>query len=184
MVAEKKFREDLWYRIAVFPMYLPPLRERIGDIPELARHFAERAATRLVLPLAMPSPEDIQLLTSYPWPGNIRELASVIERAAILGNGKGLEMAKSLGVSTGSSEASSCGISSPANTAPRTTNPGILSLDEAMKRHIEIALAATRGLIEGRRGTAALLKINPHTLRARMRKLGIDWARYREDNDN
>jgi DNA-binding NtrC family response regulator len=111
-------------------------------------------------------------------------LASVIERAAILGNGKGLEMAKSLGVSTGSSEASSCGISSPANTAPRTTNPGILSLDEAMKRHIEIALAATRGLIEGRRGTAALLKINPHTLRARMRKLGIDWARYREDNDN
>ena len=183
MVAENKFREDLWYRIAVFPIYLPPLRERIGDIPELARHFAERAASRLVLPLAMPSPEDIQLLMSYPWPGNIRELSAVIDRAAILGNGKGLEVAKSLGVSTGPSEVSSGGISRPANIASRTANPGILSLDEAMKRHIEIALAATRGQIEGRRGTAALLKINPHTLRARMRKLGIDWARYREDDD-
>jgi hydrogenase-4 transcriptional activator len=183
MVSEDKFREDLWYRMAVFPIYLPPLRERIGDIPELARHFAERAATRLVLPLVMPSAEDIQLLMSYPWPGNIRELSAVIERAAILGNGKTLEIAKSLGVSTGSDQLSSYVVSKPAGNAPGPANHGILSLDDAMKRHIEIALAATRGQIEGRRGTASLLKINPHTLRARMRKLGVEWSRFRVDGD-
>ena len=97
MVADGQFREDLWYRIAVFPIRLPPLRERPEDIAELARHFAERAATRFVLPLAPLTPEDIQLLMSYPWPGNIRELAAVIDRAAILGNGKGLEVAQALG---------------------------------------------------------------------------------------
>ena len=97
MVADGQFREDLWYRIAVFPIRLPPLRERPEDIAELARHFAERAATRFVLPLAPLTPEDIQLLTSYLWPGNIRELAAVIDRAAILGNGKGLEVAQALG---------------------------------------------------------------------------------------
>ena len=96
MVADGQFREDLWYRIAVFPIRLPPLRERPEDIAELARHFAERAATRFVLPLAPLTPKDIQLLTSYPWPGNIRELAAVIDRAAILGNGKGLEVAQAL----------------------------------------------------------------------------------------
>ena len=183
MVSEDKFREDLWYRLAVFPIYLPPLRERIGDIPDLARHFAERAATRLVLPLVMPSAEDIQLLMSYPWPGNIRELSAVIERAAILGNGKTLEIAKSLGVSTGSDQLSSYIVSKPAGNAPAPANSGILSLDDAMKRHIEIALAATRGQIEGRRGAASLLKINPHTLRARMRKLGIDWSQFRAEGD-
>src|SRR5208283_659977 len=97
MVAEGQFREDLWYRIAVFPIRLPPLRERPEDIPALARHFAERAATRFVLPSAPLTPEDIHLLVSYPWPGNIRELAAVIDRAAILGHGKRLEVAQALG---------------------------------------------------------------------------------------
>lgn len=183
MVAEKTFREDLWYRIAVFPMYLPPLRERISDIPALARHFAERAAARLALPLVMPSPEDIQLLASYPWPGNIRELSAVIERAAILGNGKGLEIAKSLGVSVGPSDFSTNSRPKTNSSNPTISDQGIIPLEEAMKRHIEIALAFTHGRIEGRRGTADLLKINPHTLRARMRKLGIDWSRFREEGE-
>ena len=98
MVNAGKFREDLWYRIAVFPIILPPLRERTGDISELARHFAERAAARFVLPRALPTPADIEFLTSYAWPGNIRELAAVIDRAAILGDGKRLEVSKALGV--------------------------------------------------------------------------------------
>ena len=98
MVAEGRFREDLWYRIAVFPIVLPPLRERREDIARLAAHFAERAATRFGLAPVAPTPEDLALLTSYPWPGNVRELATVIDRAAILGDGKRLEVAKALGV--------------------------------------------------------------------------------------
>jgi transcriptional regulator with GAF, ATPase, and Fis domain len=176
MVAEGKFREDLWYRIAVFPIRLPPLRERTEDIPDLARHFAERAATRFVLPLALPTPEDIELLTAYPWPGNIRELAAVIDRAAILGNGKRLEVAQALGTTPTAT-------STPPERATPSASPQvskeILSLDAAMRQHIERALTITRGRIEGRNGAAAILKINPHTLRARMRKLGIDWDKFR-----
>ena len=179
MVAQQKFREDLWYRIAVFPIRLPPLRERREDIPEFARHFAERAAARFVLPLVLPSPEDIQLLMSYPWPGNIRELGAVIDRAAILGDGKRLEVALALGA--GVSPPAAVGQPSGTPAAPRTSD--VLSLDAAMKQHIENVLTVTHGRIEGRGGTAALLKINPHTLRARMRKLGIDWSKFRPQDE-
>src|SRR4029079_19271903 len=96
MVAEGTFREDLWYRIAVFPILLPPLRDRIEDIPALARHFAERAAMRFGLAPVVPSDAEIELLQSYHWPGNIRELGAVIDRAAILGNGQSLELATAL----------------------------------------------------------------------------------------
>ena len=179
MVAEGTFREDLWYRIAVFPIRLPPLRERPEDIPALARHFAERAAVRFVLPEAPLTTEDIQLLTSYPWPGNVRELGTVIDRAAILGNGKRLDVAQALGATERPSAVVSVQPPQPTPAA----SPEILSLDAAMKKHIENVLAITHGRIEGRRGAAALLKINPHTLRARMRKLAIDWAKYRIEDE-
>ncbi len=84
MVADGTFREDLWYRIAVFPIIIPPLRERLEDIPSLVEHFVEKASTRFGLPSVHPSVEDIQLLSSYHWPGNIRELGAVIDRAVIL----------------------------------------------------------------------------------------------------
>lgn len=174
MVRQGRFREDLWYRLAVFPIDLPPLRERIEDIPALARHFAQRAATRFGLPLRLPTPEDMHLLVSYSWPGNVRELAAVMDRAAILGDGRCLEIGKALGVPmVGSAEGPVSPPELPA--APRR----IMPLDAAMKAHIEAALAATNGRIEGPHGAARLLKINPHTLRARMRKLGIDWRRFR-----
>ena len=80
MVAAGQFREDLWYRLAVFPIVIPPLRERLEDIPDLARHFARRAATRFGLYPADPAAEDIELLLAYSWPGNVRELATVIDR--------------------------------------------------------------------------------------------------------
>ncbi len=178
MVREGKFREDLWYRLAVFPILLPPLRERQEDIAALARHFAERAAARFVLPLALPSAEDLQLLLTYPWPGNIRELSTVIDRAAILGNGRRLEIAHALG----GAAPQSAGLKKSALPGQVTdlVPSRILSLDAAMKQHIEMALSSTCGRIEGRRGAAFLLKINPHTLRARMRKLGIDWSQFRE----
>ena len=180
MVAEGQFREDLWYRVAVFPIRLPPLRERREDIAELARHFAERAATRFGLYPAMPTPEDLDLLTAYPWPGNVRELATVIDRAAILGDGKCLEVAKSLGVPTSPASAASIPAPPPPPPAAPVAQPRkIVSLDMAMRQHIEAALDACGGRIEGVHGAASLLEINPHTLRARMRKLGIDWKHFR-----
>ena len=201
MVREGTFREDLWYRIAVFPISLPPLRERGQDIPALARHFAERAAIRFCLPPVMPSAEDVELLLQYPWPGNIRELAAVIDRAAILGDGKGLEVATALGVAPHHSHGPSAGEGARSAAAddavairgnmpgdageqasaggPKEAEATIVPLDEAMRRHIERALAATAGRIEGPRGAARLLEVNPHTLRARMRKLGVRWQEFR-----
>jgi transcriptional regulator with GAF, ATPase, and Fis domain len=168
LVGQGQFREDLWYRLAVFPVRLPPLRDRREDIPALAAHFALQAAARLGSPPLVPTAEDVRLLVGYPWPGNVRELAAVIERAAILGDGKGLQVAQALGAP---------GVSPP---PPAPGVPAsICSLAEAMTRHIEGALSRTRGRIEGPEGAAALLGINPHTLRARMRKLGIDWGRFR-----
>ena len=187
MVAAGTFREDLWYRIAVFPIVLPPLRERRGDIDQLAVHFAGRAATRFGLAPVAPKPEDLALLAAYPWPGNVRELAAVIDRAAILGDGKRLDVATALGVDADSLQKASTGGGSGrwnANSAvgpTETLSTGTIEpLEVVMRRHIEAALTVARGRIEGRQGAAAMLQINPHTLRAKMRKLGIDWARFRD----
>ena len=177
MFREGRFREDLWYRIAVFPILLPPLRERRQDIPALARHFAERAATRFGLVPRMPTPEDIAALLAYPWPGNVRELLTVIDRAAILGDGQSLKVETALGVSPMVVGASSA--AGPPALVEGLPASGLAPLDGAMRRHIEAALVNTRGRIEGPFGAAAALQINPHTLRARMRKLGIDWRAYR-----
>ncbi len=194
MVKAGTFREDLWYRINIFPILLPRLRERTEDIPALASHFAHRAANRFGLTHVEPTSADLHLLVNYPWPGNIRELGAVIDRAAILGNGQCLEVAKAIGFqvtpvvpSVSSSLPTMYEVvpDPPAAafvpTSPRAESGPILTLDAAMKQHIERALVATRGKVEGKRGTAALLGINPHTLRARMRKLGIEWSHYREE---
>jgi transcriptional regulator with GAF, ATPase, and Fis domain len=176
MVAEGRFREDLWYRVAVFPIFLPPLRDRRQDIPRLARHFAERAAVRFGLPVLMPTEEDNALLCAYAWPGNVRELGTVLDRAAILGNGRCLEVAKALGVMHPVLE--SCAGVAPGSGASNAAH-AFGPLDAAMRGHIETALVQTRGRIEGPHGAAVLLGINPHTLRARMRKLGIVWKDFR-----
>lgn len=197
MVREGTFRQDLWFRLSVFPIRLPSLKERFEDLSALAAEFADRAGRRLGgLPLK-PSERDIELLRRYSWPGNVRELGSVIERAAILGNGKRLEIARALGSSvTGeapSDDASLAGDASardrsaarsesdgsrPQTPAPHTDFP---TLEEVMREHIHRALERCHGRIEGPFGAAELLGINPHTLRSRMRKLGIEWASYREE---
>jgi transcriptional regulator with GAF, ATPase, and Fis domain len=176
MVKAGTFREDLWYRIAVFPILLPRLCERLEDIPALARHFAERAANRFGLTYVEPTPQDVQLLMMYPWPGNIRELGAVIDRAAILGDGKTLEITTALGATAAPARRP---LAAASGNGPLPEASQIVTLDAAMQQHIELALAATRGRIEGRHGAARLLGINPHTLRARMRKLGVDWSRFR-----
>lgn len=192
MVQQGRFREDLWYRIAAFPIVLPPLRERRQDIPALAGHFAERAARRFGLRPCKPTEQDLALLASYNWPGNIRELASVIDRAAILGEGEYLAIAQALGLpGTAAGAPSPTPIFTPAAHdrpvppavhAPATpAHPAqpLLTLDQAMRQHIETALTITRGRIEGPRGAARLLGINPNTLRSRMRKLGVQADRFR-----
>ena len=175
MVTRGTFREDLWYRISVFPIHLPPLRERREDIPRLAAHFAARAATRLVGVPLMPTSEDLDVLLAYDWPGNVRELAAVIERAAILGAGRTLRLAAALGTSASPREIVTA-------TAVPWQAPSIqarATLDAAMRRHIEVALQTTGGRIEGVHGAARRLAINPHTLRARMKKLGIVSKAFR-----
>jgi len=196
MVQSGGFREDLWYRLSVFPIRLPALRERLEDLPALAAYFAERAGRRLGGTGLAPTPADLLLLERYPWPGNVRELGAVIERAAILGNGRRLELALALGATSSprpitlspAPEVQPLTMGAPplsgANHNSQHTmhhSPGgrIATLDEAMAQHIRRALAACEGRIEGPTGAAQLLGINPHTLRARMRKLRIDWATYR-----
>jgi hydrogenase-4 transcriptional activator len=182
MVRESTFREDLWYRIAVFPILLPPLRERREDIPAIARHFAERAAVRFGLAPVMPNEADIQLLESYDWPGNIRELGTVIDRAAILGNGRTLELAAALGLAIPRRHVSVAVTTPPPLTQAINGSTALATLESAMKAHIEAGLRLTNGRIEGPHGAARLLAINPHTLRARMRKLRIDWSAFRGDD--
>ena len=185
MTASGRFRQDLWYRLAVFPIRLPPLRERAIDIPALAAHFAERAASRLGFPPRMPQPDDVAQLIGYAWPGNVRELAAVIERAAILGNGKRLAIAQALGNPAGATlpangnPAHGAPLQQPGSHASPSTLQVFPTLNDAIGRHIERALERTRGKIEGPEGAAAILGINPHTLRSKMRKLGVDWARFR-----
>jgi len=178
-VAAGEFREDLWFRVAVFPIPLPPLRARLQDLPALAAHFSLRAAERLGLPPRMPDAADLGLLAAYPWPGNVRELASVIERAAILGNGRRLEVARSLGVYPG------MGFAGSRSLPVREAEPvglevqGPVSLDQANRRHIEAALARCHGRVDGPFGAARLLALNPNTLRSKMRRLGISPRAFR-----
>lgn len=166
MVRDGQFREDLWYRLSVFPLRLPPLRERLGDLPALARHFAAQAGGRLGWSGVQPTDADIQELSAYDWPGNVRELAAVVERAVLLGHGQRLDLRAAFALDT------RIPASTPAPAAAST-------LEQSQVQQIEEALRHTRGRIEGAGGAAERLAVNPHTLRARMRKFGIDWSTFR-----
>ena len=172
MVEAQTFREDLYYRLAVFPIVIPPLRDRPADIRAFAEYFAERAANRFgVRPIPV-SDDDVRVLTEYRWPGNVREIAAVMDRAVLIGQGRSLNVTAALGLSRPGT---------PAPAAPEPASPGrIEPLDDVIRRHIEAALRETHGRVEGRYGAARLLRINPHTLRARMRKLKINWQSFRE----
>ncbi len=176
MVQEGGFREDLWYRIAVFPIILPPLHERLADIELLARHFIRRAAQQLGVQEPPLRPAQVQRLMEYRWPGNVRELGSVLERAVILGYGRELDLDTALGVQlvkpskpTGSEQATE------ANPAATSVEP----LHKVVAAHLARALVATRGRIDGPQGAARLLGLNPSTLRAKLLKHNIDSASYR-----
>jgi transcriptional regulator with GAF, ATPase, and Fis domain len=172
MVEAQTFREDLYYRLSVFPIVIPPLRDRPSDIRAFAEYFAERAANRFGLRPVPVSDDDVRVLSEYRWPGNVREIAAVMDRAVLIGQGRSLSVTAALGLST-----------RPAHTQVQPAEPasprGIEPLDDVIRRHIEAALRETHGRVEGRFGAARLLRINPHTLRARMRKLKINWQSFR-----
>ncbi|TVQ62976.1 MAG: sigma-54-dependent Fis family transcriptional regulator [Phycisphaerales bacterium] len=172
MVREKTFREDLWYRLAIFPLMLPPLRERAQDLPDLVLHFAERASLRFGLPEFEIVPEDIELLREYSWPGNIRELAAVIDRAALLGTNHRLAISAAMGA------AQPVLPPSAAPESAREASP-VRPLTDTVRTAIESALTASQGRVEGSGGAAERLAINPNTLRSKIRKHQIDVLRFR-----
>src|SRR5688572_26555905 len=144
MVEAQAFREDLYYRLSVFPIVIPPLRDRPGDIRAFADYFAERAANRFGLRAVPVSDDDVRVLATYRWPGNVREMAAVMDRAVLIGQGRVLDVAAALG---GGAVAAS---GSPARAVDAAGAGPIEPLDVVMKRHIEAALRETHGRIQGR----------------------------------
>jgi len=158
MVDEQKFRADLFYRINVFPLRVPPLRERQEDIPLLVRHFAQQFARRNNKVVETISSEAMNSLVKYHWPGNVRELQNVIERAVILSTGPVLKIPLS-------------DLQPRTTSTPRPENHD--TLQEAQRKHILAVLAETNWVVGGPNGAAARLGMNRSTLQFRMQKLGI-----------
>jgi len=170
LIAENLFREDLWYRLNTFPIFIPPLRQRRDDIPALTRHFVKSRS--LELGISFPpsiAPGALDRLTKYDWPGNVRELQNVIERELILYRSGPLTF-ESLSTNSLQKE-----------TMPRTSSKGAIpdpaNLDEVMALHIRRVLECTNNRINGQGGASELLGINPNTLRSRMKKLGMKLDR-------
>jgi PAS domain S-box-containing protein len=167
-VREGEFREDLYYRLNVFPIHLPPLRERGEDVALIASVFARRIAHRLGRHIEPLSQECIQRLQAYSWPGNVRELMSVIERAVITSRDGRLNLDRALPESAGDAVATPAS-SDGAGTRIRTAR----ELEELERQNLLCALEATGWRVAGENGTARLLGINPSTLTSRLKALGI-----------
>jgi len=158
MVEERRFRADLYYRLNVFPVRIPPLRDRAGDIPLLVRYFTQKYARLMKKNIATIPAAAMEALTRYPWPGNIRELENFIERAVILSSGPELRIAIAE-------------LRPPANVAAAASSA--TTLEAAEREHILRALAETKWLIGGPTGAAARLGMKRTTLQSRMKNLGI-----------
>jgi transcriptional regulator with GAF, ATPase, and Fis domain len=152
-----KFRMDLYYRLNVFPLAIPPLRERVEDIPLLVAHLLRKLSEKLGKTLHGVSSPTMDRFTSHSWPGNVRELENVLERAAILADGPVIE------------------VNEPLAFEHRRHTPlaHAGTLEEVERAHILAVLEQTHWSVSGNRGAATILALNPSTLRSRMRKLGI-----------
>src|SRR5579859_2780781 len=178
LVAERTFRSDLYYRLNVFPIHIPSLRERREDVPLLVRYFVQKFSRRLNKAVAYIPADAMDALANYSWPGNIRELENFIERAVLLSPGKELRVPLSelktnndVANQDESSAAETGPTSSFTSSASRTSS--ISTLEEAERQHILRALRQTEWRIAGPKGAAVLLGMKRTTLQARMRKLGI-----------
>jgi len=166
-VVRDKFRQDLYYRLNVFPVALPPLRERSEDVPLLVHYFVARYAAKIGRPISRVPQEAMQRLVAYPWPGNVRELENVIERAVILSPGAELRVAPDV-----LPVPPFAPVTAPAAN-PDAAAGGPEELREVERQHIVATLKKTGWRIDGPQGAARLLNLNPSTLRSRMQKLGI-----------
>jgi predicted ATPase/transcriptional regulator with GAF, ATPase, and Fis domain len=194
-VSEGRFRSDLFYRLNVLPIEVPPLRDRRSDIPLLAQFFLRRFARQFGKAIEELSPASMTQLLAYDWPGNIRELQNVMERAVVLSSGKLLQLDRDLrpvaataatsdapapsraGSSVLAATTSASGPLPPAaaSLASSVAKPGTASdaLEEVQRRHILAVLERTRGVVEGPNGAAQLLGLHPNTLRSRLKRLGL-----------
>jgi formate hydrogenlyase transcriptional activator len=167
------FRSDLYYRLNVFPLEVPPLRERGADIPQLAMFFLSRYSRNLGKRMEGVSAAATERFSSYSWPGNVRELQNVIERAVILSPGPLLEVDTDL-MSVSTSETLRDTTRKEGEVVQPTDHaPALKTLDEVERDHISAVLLQTHGVIEGAKGAAKTLGMHPNTLRHRMEKLGI-----------
>jgi formate hydrogenlyase transcriptional activator len=155
MINERQFRTDLYYRLSVFPISVPPLRERVDDIPKLVRYFTQKFARRMNKHVESISQETMDALVRYPWPGNVRELENLIERAVILTRGTTLQIP----------------ISELRSASTETASP--VTLEEAERDHIRRVLERSNGVVGGPNGAAAKLGMKRTTLQSKMKKLGI-----------
>lgn len=162
MVDEGTFREDLYYRLNVFPIQIPSLRDRKEDIPTLVRFFLTKLSGRLGKVVENAPPDVITTLQNYSWPGNVRELENVIERAIILTTGDSLQLPAGV---------------IPARRGRSPKNPALRPLSLVESEHIRAVLDHTKGVIAGPHGAAKILELNPNTLRSRMEKLDIKVER-------
>lgn len=183
-IREGAFREDLYYRLNVFPIALPPLRNRQGDVPLLVQFLVARFAARVGVRIESIGKATMERLERYRWPGNIRELENVLERAVILANGPTLEIEPEVFAAAAAEHAA---VADP-QEAPRPPSdvaavasggesPAIETLDSNQRGHILAALEKTGGVIDGPHGAAKILALHPNTLRSRMKKLGIAGTR-------
>jgi transcriptional regulator with GAF, ATPase, and Fis domain len=161
-VADGEFRKDLYYRLQVFPMYVPPLRERASDIPLLVWYFLGRTKVSIGKPIEVVPDEVMQRLVRYPWPGNVRELQNVIERAVILTEGSSLYLEPSFG-----------GADVSHVTPPDTIHGRSTRLADVERAHIVSVLEECGWRIKGKSNAAERLGIHPSTLLHRLKKLEI-----------
>jgi formate hydrogenlyase transcriptional activator len=181
MVEAGRFRSDLFYRLNVLPLQLPPLRERISDIPGLVALCIARFAKRFGKKVEGVSRETMARLMSYPWPGNIRELQNVIERAVVLSAGPTLRLDKDfvpVVAAASSLEAAETPVQEAQPASPFSS--GLPTLEEVERNHIVAALQQTDGVVHGPKGAARILNLHPNTLRHRMSKLGIKRSAHRQ----
>jgi len=164
---EGTFRSDLFYRLNVFPLALPPLRERIGDLPLLTTFLISKFASRVGRRIDSISKHTMERMTNYQWPGNIRELENVLERAVILSSAPMLEIDESVFAAT----------ASPTTGGDDAPVP-VLDIESVERNHILSILKHTNWVIEGPQGAATLLKLHPNTLRSRLKKMGISRATH------
>ena len=172
-----RFRADLYYRLNVFPIHLLPLRERPQDIAPLVQHYLGNLSKRLARPARPIRPADLAALQAYSWPGNIRQLEHVLEQAIIVSQGAWLEFGGFAAAPTllalPPGPAGTAPITTPTASTAATIDAPLKTLREQERDHILLALQRTGGRVSGAQGAAAILDINPKTLEARMKKLGI-----------